>query len=136
MPWGFMVGSDNGDGDKALGMDKEWHADDWDNLHSAYRSRAAALEAQSRPVTLPTSDLASADQVFTQAPANLRREPGLQGAFVVLLPANLRVHIQGAARRVDSLAWWPVQATLGDGSTISGWVAQTTPNGQVLLTAR
>ena len=35
MHWGFMAGDhDNGDGDKALGIDQKWHAADWDPLRN------------------------------------------------------------------------------------------------------
>ncbi|WP_423224439.1 hypothetical protein [Candidatus Amarolinea aalborgensis] len=29
MPWGFMQGPDNGDGDEELGLDHRWHEPDW-----------------------------------------------------------------------------------------------------------
>jgi len=135
MPWGFMDGGDNGDGDNKCGMDRAFHNDDWDNLHKAYRERAANLAALSRLVTVPAPKLGDAQQVFTRFDMNLRREPGLQGVIVTLLPANLRLTIKGASQRVNNLVWLPVAATLADGSNVQGWVAQTASSGEVLLRA-
>jgi hypothetical protein len=43
MQWGFMAtGSDNGDGDRNVGMDRVFHSD-WDALFAVYRDRAAVL---------------------------------------------------------------------------------------------
>ena len=32
MPWGFMSGGNNGDGDEKCGMDRRFHGNDWDGL--------------------------------------------------------------------------------------------------------
>lgn len=44
LQWGFSAApNDNGDGDTQFGMDKVWHANDWDGMHSAYQSFAQTL---------------------------------------------------------------------------------------------
>jgi hypothetical protein len=44
LQWGFSAASsDNGDGDTQWGMDKVWHANDWDGMFGAYQSFAATL---------------------------------------------------------------------------------------------
>lgn len=44
MPWGFMKGGDNGDGDRELGFDDVFHTD-WDGLSKMLRKRADDLTA-------------------------------------------------------------------------------------------
>jgi hypothetical protein len=44
LQWGFHAASvDNGDGDTLFGMDRVWHANDWDGMYGAYQSFAQGL---------------------------------------------------------------------------------------------
>ncbi len=132
MPWGFMAGHDNNDGDHGLGMDTRWHSD-WDSLFRAYRERADHLKDTSVEVTAPTTAFSAGMQVFTCTVVNLRRSAGLAGSMVCPLPGRTRLVVTGASVQHDDLTWWPVNATLADGSTAQGWAAQTAPTGEVLL---
>lgn len=43
MPWGFMAGWDNGDGDSKFGLDQRWHDADWHSLRDLFRRYAGYL---------------------------------------------------------------------------------------------
>ena len=45
------------------------------------------------------------------------------------------VTVLGAAQVKDGLTWWPVRVTVDTGQTAEGWMAQTAPKGEVLLSA-
>lgn len=135
MPWGFMAGGDTGDGDDALGVDHVWHGADWDSLRQLFRTRASALAAQSVDIPPASGGFKVGQQVFAEAGARLRRPAGLQGNIVITFPQRTAVTVTGPDVSRDNLRWWPVRATLAGGRTEDGWIAQTAPNGTVLLSA-
>lgn len=130
MPWGFMAGHDNGDGDRQLGLDHLWHEPDWHALRSLLGVRAGQLEGDSAPVPPPSGAFTVGQQVFTQTTVFLRSDASRQAAIVDKVPARTRVAIAGSARKNDSLQWWPVRV-----SGKEGWMAQHDPSGQTLLSA-
>ena len=135
MPWGFMAGGNNGDGDDQLGLDGIWHGADWDSLRRSLRAKADDLARQSVDVTTPTAAFVAGQQVFAAAGVRLRRPVGLKGDVIHQLSERTRVTVLGAAQAKDGLNWWPVRVALDGGQTEEGWMAQTAPSGEVLLSA-
>jgi hypothetical protein len=133
MPWGFMKGADNGDGDDALGMDTKWHGADWDSLFSLYRDRANQLASEAKPihVTTPISGGFTVNQrIFTAIAVNLRVAPGRGADKIRLVPARTPLVVLGGPQQASGLTWWNVQA-----GADSGWMAQVESSGLILLTA-
>ncbi len=135
MPWGFMAGGDNQDGDRDLGIDRIWHGADWDNLTRVFRARADQLAGETIDIPPATGDFAVGQAVFAAEGARLRRPAGLDGSIIHTMPVRTRVTVQGTAERRDNLRWWPVRVPLDEGRTEDGWIAQTAPSGAVLLSA-
>ncbi|MCB0113551.1 MAG: hypothetical protein KDD84_05665, partial [Caldilineaceae bacterium] len=73
---------------------------------------------------------------ITQALVNLRRTPGMRDKpaddVIVAAPANSRVLITDGPRALDDMTWWQVEATVNS-QTATGWMAQATADGIVLL---
>ncbi len=132
MPWGFMEGFDNGDGDNALGLDHIWHDADWHPLRGQYQRRAADLAADAPELRPPSTTFFVGQQVFTQTTVRLRADAGQQAVVLQKVPGRVRVTITGPARQLDGLTWWPVSANPESGA-VQGWMAQADPYGQVLL---
>ncbi len=121
MPWGFMVGHDNNDGDKALGLDHQWHGADWNSLNNVFRNRAGALANDNALIEppKPQAKFSLGQKVWTQTTVNMRKEPGRAAARVQQLPARTEVEIMGDGRSRDGLLWWPVRV-----GNVDGFVAQ------------
>ncbi len=132
MPWGFMKGFNNGDGDDQLGLDDVFHAHDWQPLNNLFGERARGLGNDSAEVQPPVSGFSVGQVVFTRGATNLRREPGLNAVVDLGLPDRTRVSVTGPAQPRDGLAWWPVRVTLAAGSK-DGWIAHPAPSGAAKL---
>ncbi|MFN8441235.1 MAG: NBR1-Ig-like domain-containing protein [Caldilineaceae bacterium] len=134
MQWGFMpVGNDIGDGDTDSGMDRQWHAGDFDGLFNLYRERAAQLKAETDQLSRPTQPVQPVgfqlnQQVFAQTIVNVRKSPGTQNKasddVLGQLAAGASVTITGTSKAVDGLIWWPIHATLTQGNGVDGWAAE------------
>lgn len=133
MPWGFMKGANNGDGDTELGLDHIWHEADWQQLSNLLRERWGALTQDSAEIRPLSSVFATGQTIFTQTAANLRDAASRQATLVRLVPGRTRVTVTGAPRQRDSMIWWPVRVATADGAFF-GWIAQQdSASGQVLL---
>lgn len=132
MPWGFMKGFNNGDGDEELGLDDAFHGHDWQPLNSLLNARARTLADDAAEIKPPSGEFTAGQVVFTRNATNLRREPGLNAAIELELPDRTRVTVTGPARPRDGLAWWPVRATLAAGPK-DGWIAHPAPSGAAKL---
>lgn len=135
MPWGFMNGNDNGDGNAELGLDEQWHGADWVSVCGLLRNWSDRLQATAVPVQPIAGAFRPGQTVFTTVHVNLRASAGLAGASeqIRVLPPHTPVMIQGPARERDRLTWWPVTATLDGGQEAIGWIAQVAPDGTTLL---
>ena len=74
---------------------------------------------------------------LTNSRVNLRSTPGYlsktaSDVIGTLQPGD-RVTILGEQQAADNLTWWRVRATLTDGRTIDGWVAEATASGVQIL---
>jgi hypothetical protein len=129
MPWGYMSGQDNDDGDRDLGIDHIWHNADWDRLRGMLRERSQALAADNPIVNVPrpVGKFAVGQSVFTQVEVWLRRAPA--GDKIQKVPPRTQVMITGTSQARD-LTWWPVRV----GST-TGFMAQADQFSNVLLGA-
>ena len=133
MPWGFVHGPDNGDGDDRLGLDHIWHEADWRQLRRMLNERSAALAQDSAEIKPPSSMFATGQTIFTQTTVNLRDAAGRQAALVDKVSGRTRVTVAGAPRQRDSMIWWPVSVARADGA-LFGWIAQQdASSGQTLL---
>jgi hypothetical protein len=79
-------------------------------------------------------------QIFTTAFVNLRRTPGYVGKteddIAVEIPYGQPVTVEDGAQRVDELTWWRVSYTSPQQQTFQGWVAESSPSGQELLSSQ
>lgn len=153
MPWGFMATQqDIGDGDRDSGLDRTLHGD-WEPLFHLLRQRADDLAqrvAQWQPpvadaaATGFTSDLGPVFQpsqtVYSTDWVNVRRSPGHVGKLgddiIGMLAPGAPAAIQAGPERQDGLVWWQVQATLSDGLSATGWVAEATAAITLLTAAK
>ncbi len=132
MPWGFMVGGDNNDGDNALGIDHVWHGADWGTLNNLFRDKANNLANDNAVIDVPkpVAKFAVGQTVWTQTTVNMRKAPGLAAGLVQQLTARTQVVITGDGQTRDGLLWWPVRA-----ADVTGFVAQTNKSNVILLAA-
>ena len=135
MPWGFMAGANNGDGDDQLGVDGIWHGADWESLRHTLRAKADTLAQQAVNVDTTTAAFVTGQQVFAAAGVRLRQPAGLKGDIIHQMTQRALVTVLGAAQVKDDLNWWPVRVVLDDGQVAEGWMAQMAPSGEVLLSA-
>ena len=99
------------------------------------------------PTPLPVADAAASGATrfavdqrvrnLTNSRVNLRSTPGYlsktaSDVIGTLQPGD-RVTILGEQQAADNLTWWRVRATLTDGRTIDGWVAEATASGVQIL---
>ena len=134
MPWGFMKGFNNGDGDQELGLDDAFHGHDWQPLHSLLNDRARTLAGDSAEIKPPSSAFTAGQVVFTRNATNLRRDPGLNATIERELSDRTRVTVTGPARPQGGLAWWPVRVMSG-ADPKDGWIAHPAPSGAAKLSA-
>jgi hypothetical protein len=142
MQWGFMATPfDMGDGDGRSGMDKVLH-NDWDTLFGKYRERANRVNSErqsvavpQRPRPRPTKPIAlePGATVFAQTVLNVRQTPG--GEILGQLAHGGAAQITATSTTHDGLVWWPLHATLSNGTTVNGWAAQSIPGQTLLSTA-
>lgn len=123
MPWGFMRGFNNGDGDAELGLDDQFHGADWPSLTGLLAGRARSLKQDSGEITPLSSSFTTGQVIFTQTGANLRAAAGRQGVSLGQLAGRTRLTVTGAPRKRDSLVWWPVSVQQPN-SLLFGWIAQ------------
>ena len=133
MPWGFMAGSDNADGDNELGIDENAHRDDWNDLRDLLRGRAFGWGAQSVALGTPPVRINGGRTAFAAAGLRLRNIAGIQSVVIDTVRARTQVEILGGPKAADGLNWWQVRLPLADGRLAEGWMAQTDSHGQVLL---
>jgi len=133
MPWGFMAGHDNKDGDNDLGIDQKEHNNDWNDVTGLLRSWADKLAGETRDVPVPTSKLASGQKAFAVAGLRLRAGPGIGEAEIYKMPQRGQVAVTGTMVERDRLRWWPVSLVTNDGRSLNGWMAQTDTDGNVTL---
>lgn len=132
MPWGFMKGHNNGDGDEQLGLDHvlDTHQVDWESINNLLGSRAGLLAGDSAEIPPATGGFTAGQVVFTRGATNLRRDPGLNAPVEVELPDRTPVTVTGPVQPRDNLGWWPVQT-----GSRAGWIAHPSPGGAVKLSA-
>lgn len=74
---------------------------------------------------------------LTNSRVNMRATPGYlskpAGDVIGVLEPGATVIISGENQTADNLTWWYVQATLADGRTVVGWVAEATASGVQIL---
>lgn len=74
---------------------------------------------------------------LTNSRVNVRATPGYlskpAGDVIGVLEPGATVIISGENQTADNLTWWYVQATLADGRTVVGWVAEATASGVQIL---
>ena len=133
LPWGFMAGGDNGDGDNELGIDEHAHRDDWNDLRDLLRGRATGWGAQSVELGGPPIKISSGKTAFAAAGLRLRNVAGLQSVVIHTLKARTQVEVIGGPKSANKLTWWQVRLPLPDGHLGEGWMAETDSHGQVLL---
>lgn len=133
MPWGFMAGGDNGDGDNDLGVDQHVHGGDWNDVTGLLRAWSGRLAGESRELTIPTSNLSSGQRMFAVKGLNLRPSPGTDQPAIYQMPERGQVTITGAVVQAGGLRWWPVSLVTTDGRTLAGWMAQTNKSGDPTL---
>jgi hypothetical protein len=135
MPWGFMAGQDNGDGDNELGIDQKANGIDWHDVTGLLSSWSGRLAGETHDVGLPTSKLIVGQKAFAAAGLRLRAGAGTDQAELYKMPQRGEVRVTGPMVERNGLRWWPVSLVTSDGRTLSGWMAQTDLNGNVTLTA-
>ena len=133
MPWGFMAGGDNGDGDNALGVDQHEHSGDWNDITGLLRDWSGRLAGELRELTIPTSNLSSGQRMFAVKGLNLRSSPGTDQPAIYQMPERGQVTITGSVVQAGGLRWWPVSLVTQDGRTLTGWMAQTNKSGDPTL---
>ena len=133
MPWGFMAGHDNEDGDNALGIDEQVHREDWNDLRDLLRGRAFGWGAESVALGTPPVVISGGRTAFAAAGLRLRNMAGLHSTILHTVTARTQVEVLGGPKATDGLNWWQVRMPLADGRLAEGWMAQTDPRGQVLL---
>lgn len=122
MPWGFMAGGNNGDGDDQLGLDGIWHGADWDSLRRSLHAKADDLARQAVDVVIATAALSPGSRC---SPPPAFACAGLKGDIIHQLSERTPVTVLGAAQAKDGLSWWPVRVALGAGQAEDGWMAQS-----------
>ena len=133
MPWGFMAGQDNQDGDNELGIDQKVHNNDWNDVTGLLRDWSGRLAGETHDLGIPSSKLAVGQQAFAIAGLRLRAGAGTAQAELYKMPKRGPVTVTGSMAERDGLRWWPVTVATNDGRTLSGWMAQTDLNGNVTL---
>lgn len=123
MPWGFMRGPNNGDGDAELGLDEHFHGTDWSSLKGLLAERAQTLKQDSGEIRPLSSSFVTGQTIFTQTVANLRDAASRQGVSLERLPGRTRLTVTGAPRQRDGLIWWPVSVQQPN-KPLFGWIAQ------------
>jgi hypothetical protein len=90
------------------------------------------------PVEPPTGTFQKGDRVVTSAVVRMRQTPGYTNKPATDVIADIAQGIAGTVqdgpRMADSLRWWQVATTAPNGSRVTGWMAETAPNGTTLLT--
>lgn len=81
-------------------------------------------------------DFAVGDAARTLDVVRLRRTPGYNSKpatdVVMDIPAHTNVTVAGGPQNADHLVWWQIRLT-DNGRAVSGWAAQSAPNGVTLL---
>lgn len=89
------------------------------------------------PPPPPVGKFRQGDQVVTRDLVRLRQTPGFANKalsdILAELPASRQGKILDGPRAADNLTWWQVATTTTAGAPITGWIAETAPNGDVLL---
>jgi hypothetical protein len=136
MPWGFMAGSNNGDGDAALGIDQVFHGADFQSLLGHFRARAQHLAEQAVDVPVqPSGAFVIGQRIVTAVGARLRSAPGMAGNVLLTTPRRVPAEVHGGPERQDNLVWWQLGLAFDPGPLREGWMAQAAPNGTTLLFA-
>lgn len=92
-------------------------------------------------LSLTEGDFIPGDLVVSRSAVRLRQSPGTldkpDGDIQTTIPPHKLLQIVGALTKADGLTWWPVLygSQSGAGETDSGYVAQETANGLVLIAA-
>lgn len=140
MQWGFMATDfDNGDGDRASGMDRGLHHDDWEELFRVYRGKAGDLERQAAalppaPVQpAPVAGFKPGQVVYTTKDVNLRSTPDASSKtnIIAQVPGRTSVAILGDSQAAGGYVWWRVRITT-NGTSAEGWMAQAAGNSPLL----
>lgn len=135
MPWGFMRGSDNGDGNDKVGIDERWHGADWNSVCGLLRSWGERLQAAAADIQAAGPAFSIGQTVCTTVQVKLRPAAGFSGApeSIILLAPGTQATVRAACMDKDGLTWWPVRARLEGGQEAAGWIAQAAPDGTTLL---
>ncbi len=76
-------------------------------------------------------------QIVYSGAVNLRRTPGSvskpAGDVLVEVPSGTVLTVVGGPQSADNLRWWRVEHRPAAGGTITGWMAESRANGQILL---
>lgn len=140
MQWGFMATDfNNGDGDEKSGMDRGTLHDDWNELFSAYRTKAgdlghgAATLAPTPSQTTPSASFKPNQVVYTTRDVNLRHTPDALSRtnIAAQIPPHTDVTILGESTSAGGYVWWRVRVNL-NGALQEGWMAQAVGNTPLL----
>ena len=93
----------------------------------------------SPPVTGAGGDFSPGDTVRTTTSVRMRQTPGASGKpatdTVALVPAGEALTVLGGPESADQMIWWQLNWRTPDGRSLTGWMAQALPGGDVLLEA-
>lgn len=74
---------------------------------------------------------------LTNSRVNVRATPGYlskpSGDVIGVMQPGAAAAVLGENQSADNLVWWRVRATLDDGRTVEGWVAEATASGVQIL---
>jgi murein DD-endopeptidase MepM/ murein hydrolase activator NlpD len=90
------------------------------------------------PTEPPSGTFKVGDNVVTGAVVRMRQTPGYTNKPATDVVADIAQGTTGTVlagpRSADSLTWWQIRTTAPNGATVTGWMAETAPNGTTLLT--
>ena len=98
---------------------------------------AAGLPPRRRGRGVRHGERGASEVLYTQNYVNLRRTPGYVGKasddVQGQIPYGAQVEVIGAAVMADEVAWRPVRAPLLDNTVATGWAAEASGSGELLL---
>jgi hypothetical protein len=97
----------------------------------------APVAAPPPPPPPPEPEFEVGDRIQTLDSVRLRRTPGFfdkpTSDVVTTLPPGTVATITGGPQQEDDLTWWLVETRTPSNQSVRGWLAQSAPNGIVLI---
>lgn len=106
---------------------------------TAQMTAADSGDADNNPTPTPSSRFQPGGRAenATASRVNIRRAPGYlnkpDGDVLAQMQPGETVEILGWSRSVDNLIWWPIRYQSVDGTTVDGWIAESTESGVQIL---